>query len=269
MTTTPTSGASYAIDAIGRLHGCFPEKFGVPRQPGLCLAARGEIEILAPFNRPEAFRGLEGISHIWVTFLFHENLGREWQPTIRPPRLGGNKRVGVFASRSSFRPNGLGLSLLKLAGLSIQETDVRLLVEGVDMVDQTPIVDIKPYLPYADTAPDARAGWAEIPPETRLEVRFSEEAAQAIANLMQAGATSSTAGLLPSARRQRSGPAYPMLKELIVDVLSADPRPTYRRGKPDARSYGTRLYDLDVRWCVEADRVARVLTVAPFDIGSR
>lgn len=250
MSTSPTTGASYAIDVIGRLHSCFPDKFGVPRQPGLSASARGEIEILAPYNKPEAFQGLEEFSHIWVSFLFHENLGRDWQATIRPPRLGGNARIGVFASRSSFRPNGLGLSLLKLDGVLARPSEVRLQVHGVDMIDQTPIVDIKPYLPYADVAPNAHAGWASTTPEARLEVRFSLDAHQALAHL------GSSDG--------RNGSAYPLLRNLIVEVLGADPRPTYRRGKPDPREYATRLYDLDIHWRVDQDAVAWVLSVLPF-----
>jgi tRNA-Thr(GGU) m(6)t(6)A37 methyltransferase TsaA len=261
MTTLHTTDASYAIEVIGRLHSCFPDKFGVPRQPRLSAAARGEIEVLPPFDRPEAFRGLEGISHIWVTFLFHENLGRDWQPTIRPPRLGGNKRIGVFASRSSFRPNGLGLSLLTLTGVSASDRGVRLTVEGVDMIDQTPIVDIKPYLPYADVAPDAHAGWADEPPETRLDVRFSPEAERTVADL--------TSIRLPTSADSASTATYPMLDRLIVEVLSADPRPSYRRGKPDTRVYGTRLYDLDIQWRVDGDQVAWVVAVIPFGAGER
>lgn len=245
MTTPPTNGGSCAIEVIGRLHSCFPDKFGVPRQPGLCRAAHGEIAILPPYDRAEAFRGLEEISHIWVTFLFHENLAKAWQPTIRPPRLGGNKRIGVFASRSSFRPNGLGLSLLKLTGISLSQ-GVRLQVSGVDMIEGTPIVDIKPYLPYADTAADAHAGWADQAPEQRLAVQFSAQARQDLARLASA----------------TSGQQRPRLELLIGDVLCGDPRPTYRRGKPDTRVYATRLYDLDVHWQVVNDAVAQVIAIS-------
>lgn len=252
MTTSPTKNASYAIDAIGRLHSCFPDKFGVPRQPGLSAAARGTIEMLPPFDRPEAFRGLAEFSHIWVSFLFHENLAKAWQPTIRPPRLGGNRRIGVFASRSSFRPNGMGLSLLKLTGVIADHSGVRLQVEGVDMIDQTPIIDIKPYLPYADVAPDARAAWADEAPGARLSVQFSSVAAATIAALMGALMGDS------------SEPAYPLLDRLIVEVLGADPRPAYRRGKPDDRVYGNRLYDLDIQWRVDDDQTAWVVAVVPY-----
>src|SRR5690606_25858162 len=161
-------------------------------------------------------------------------------------RLGGNKRIGVFASRSSFRPNGLGLSLLKLTGLQTYD-GVRLQVSGVDMIDQTPIVDIKPSLPYADAAPSASAGWASEPPEPRLEVRFSSQAREHMARLVTDGST------------------YPLLDSLITEVLRGDPRPTYRRGKADTRIYGTRLYDLDVRWCVESDLLAWVISVARYN----
>ncbi|QCF26546.1 tRNA (N6-threonylcarbamoyladenosine(37)-N6)-methyltransferase TrmO [Hydrocarboniclastica marina] len=243
------SGDSSVIEVIGRLHSCFPDKFGVPRQPGLSRAAQGEIEILPPYNRPEAFRGLEEISHIWVTFLFHENLSKPWQPTIRPPRLGGNKRVGVFASRSSFRPNGLGLSLLKLTQIDTTN-GVRLRVSGVDMIDSTPIVDIKPYLPYADAAPNASAGWAEQPPERRLEVKFSSQARQALHHL--SGTSTGSPG------------RYPLLEDLVEEVLSGDPRPTYRRSKADDRTYATRLYDLEVRWHVIDDTAAWVVSISPY-----
>ena len=168
---------SYVIKPIARMESDFPTKFGIPRQAGIVKALRGRIVFEPEYRDMEAFRGLEDFSHIWVIWQFSENLRSGWSPTVRPPRLGGNARKGVFATRSPFRPNALGLSCLKLAGLE-KDRDLGpvLYVEGADLMDGTPIFDIKPYVPYADCHADAKCGFApdggselevEIPPELR------------------------------------------------------------------------------------------------------
>ena len=217
---------SFAMQPVGVVHSCFGEKFGIPRQPGLVPAAEAVIELLPPANQPEAVRGLDGFSHLWVVFVFHACPEGQWRPTVRPPRLGGNERVGVFASRSPFRPNRTGLSLVKLEQVLVDAAGVRLRVSGADLLDGTPVLDLKPYIPYAESVPEARAGFAATVPEPRLSVRFSAAAETAIA----------------------ARPDLPRLRELIVQLLALDPRPATRR--EDDRVYGFRLHDFDLRWRV-------------------
>jgi tRNA-Thr(GGU) m(6)t(6)A37 methyltransferase TsaA len=152
------------IEPIGILRTCFGGKFAIPRQSGLCPSAWGVLEFSDKYRSVEAVRGLEGFSHLWLIFGFHETVEKGWHPTVRPPRLGGNERVGVFASRSTFRPNGLGLSLVKLDRIDFESSETLrtplIHVSGVDLIDGTPIFDIKPYLPYVESLPDAAAGYA-------------------------------------------------------------------------------------------------------------
>lgn len=216
------------IDPVGVVRSCFGGKFGVPRQPGLCPSAWGELVFHPAYRSPEAVRGIEGFSHVWLIFGFHETAGQGWKPTVRPPRLGGNERVGVFASRSTFRPNGLGLSLVRLEGIDFESTEGPVLkLGGLDLVDGTPVYDIKPYLAYAEALPDAAAGFAdeEIP---RLEVRISDAAAAEF-------------DLLP-ARAQA----------LVREVLSLDPRPATRCDGDPERVFGALLCGYNVRFRMEA-----------------
>jgi tRNA-Thr(GGU) m(6)t(6)A37 methyltransferase TsaA len=207
------------IEPIGYLRTCFGEKFAVPRQPGLCPSAWGTLELLAPYRSAEALRGLEDFSHVWLIFGFHKTEGGGWHPTVRPPRLGGNTRVGVFASRSTFRPNGLGLSLVKLDRIIWDTEDGMeppvLHVSGVDLVDGTPIYDVKPYLPYAEALPQATGGYASEP-ITRVEVVVGERAREDF-------------GKLPE-RAQR----------VIKEALSLDPRPA-ASPKDEGKTYGALL----------------------------
>lgn len=154
------------MSPIGHLHTCYPEKFGVPRQPGLVPAAWAEVVFTPEHRRAEAVRGLEGFSHVWLITQFHLIAEEAVQHTVRPPRLGGNERVGVFASRSPFRPNRLGLSLVKLEQVILDEPQSpKLKLSGIDCVSGTPVYDIKPYLPYCESLPEARAGFAPTAPE--------------------------------------------------------------------------------------------------------
>jgi len=219
---------------IGTVHSCFREKFGIPRQPGLVRAARGYLELLPEYDRAEALRGLDGFSHLWLIYAFHAlPEGREWRPTVRPPRLGGNERLGVFATRSPFRPNPLGLSCVRLEGMDSGEGPTRLRLSGLDLLDGTPVIDIKPYVPYSDSLPDAAAGFADGAPEAALEVVFEPVASQAC---------------------DECEPRWPGLRELIVAVLSQDPRPAYHGDRP-GRVYGMKLYELDIRWHLRDGRV--------------
>ncbi|MFO7649323.1 tRNA (N6-threonylcarbamoyladenosine(37)-N6)-methyltransferase TrmO [Halomonas campaniensis] len=225
--TDTLAPASFAMTPIGVIESDYPDKFGIPRQPGLAPAARASLVLVPPFDDPLAVRGIEAFSHLWLTFVFHESPSR-WTPLVRPPRLGGNARVGVFASRSTHRPNRLGLSLVELLEVDTRR-GVRLRLRGADLVSGTPVLDIKPYLPWAESRPEARAGFApEAPP--RRPVGFS-----AIAEAALAG--------------REDGDS---LRELIGQVLAQDPRPAYRRGAEE-RLYGVRLRDVDVRFRAQAE----------------
>lgn len=232
------------LSPIAFTRSCFRDKFGVPRQPGLTRYAHAELVIEPPYNREDAFRGLESATHLWLTFQFHEAVRAEWRPVVRPPRLGGNRKVGVFASRSPFRPNSLGLSVVRNQGLSRKNGRLVLNISDHDLIDGTPILDIKPYLPFSDVVPEASLGWADSPPTERLPVSFLPEAEQQLQALPPED--------------------YPDLQNLIKDVVSYDPRPSFRRGREEERIYGAHLYDLNVRFRfvnLDSQERVEVLTV--------
>lgn len=212
---------------IGIIHSCFPEKFGIPRQPGLVPEAEARLQLLAPYNRAEAVRGLEAFSHLWVLFLFHHCLRDDWRPMVRPPRLGGQRRLGVFATRAPYRPNPIGLSAVELRDIDTADGQVELRLGGVDLADGTPVLDIKPYLPYADSLPNASTGFAE----------------SAAADLVLAFGPQPDAYLaaLPDSEAKR-------LRSLIVGLLSQDPRPGYQTAGGPGRGFGMRLEGLNIRW---------------------
>ena len=214
------------MTVIARIRTEFPEKFGIPRQSGL-VNTRGTVVFEPPFRRPEALRGLEGFSHIWLLWQFSEAVREEWSPTVRPPRLGGNTRMGVFATRSPFRPNPIGLSSVRLLGIRHDEElgDV-LEVEGADLMDGTPIYDIKPYLPYTDSHPEARDGFAGEREGYALSVEIPEEWAEA----------------LP-----------PEKMTALRQVLAQDPRPSYQ--EDGERVYGMSFAGAAVRFTVAAGRL--------------
>ncbi len=167
MMSDTASISSVTVSPIGVIHSPYQEKFAVPRQPGLVNAINAQLELLPPYNDPHCVRGLEAFSHLWLMFLFHQNGTAEWHPTVRPPRLGGNQRVGVFATRSPFRPNPIGLSVVELKGIHQQGNRLWLELGGVDLVNGTPVVDIKPYVPFVDSVPDAQGGFAPEDPGFR------------------------------------------------------------------------------------------------------
>jgi tRNA-Thr(GGU) m(6)t(6)A37 methyltransferase TsaA len=235
---------SYAFEPIGIVHSCFKEKFGIPRQAGLAPEAVGELEILPPYNRPEAFRELKDFSHLWLTFVFHAAIRDEWSPRVRPPRLGGNQRVGVFATRSPFRPNPIGLSLVRLSALDLAPNRVILELGGIDLLDGTPVLDIKPYLPYSDAIPDARAGFAPAPKRQPFEIEFTASAETLLAGLDET-------------REQH-------LRRLIRQILANDPRPAYLHGSKSREHFGMRLYDFNIRWRVR-DATVLVTRIEPVD----
>ena len=214
------------IEPIGFIRTCFGSKFAVPRQPGLCPSAWGVLELAENFRSPEAVRGLEGFSHLRLIFGFHETEIEGWHPTVRPPRLGGNERVGVFASRSTYRPNALGLSLVRLDRVEFKSSEnlkpPLIHVSGVDLIDHTPIFDIKPYLPYAESVDDATGGYAaeSIP---RFEVKVEDHLIATFSAL--------------AARSQ----------QVIREVLALDPRPAVSP-KRDQKSYGAVLCGYNVKF---------------------
>jgi len=219
---------TWTFHTVGRVHSPLKEKFGLPRQPGLVPQLKSQIEILPPYDREEAFKALSGYSHIWLVSVFHLAVREHWQATVRPPRLGGNERVGVFASRAPYRPNPIGLSLCVLHGIARAAGRLFLSVSGCDLVDGTPILDIKPYLPYSDCVTDARAGFTDDVPRELLTVSWSEQAKQQLQSLTL---------------------KYPDLRELVEVLIAQDPRPAYQRDV-QSHEYGMRLYDTNVRFVV-------------------
>ena len=210
------------IRPIAHIHTDFKEKFGIPRQSGRVPSLIGRIVFLPEFRNPDALRGIEGFSHLWLIFDFSLAHREEWSPTVRPPRLGGNTRIGVFASRSPFRPNPIGLSSVRLVEVehTEKEGDV-LVVSGADLLDGTPIFDIKPYIPFSDSHPDAVGGYADEVKDHRLSVEFPEEWLLKI----------------PEEKRQA-----------LVDCLAEDPRPSYQ--DDPARIYSMRFAEFDVHFTV-------------------
>ena len=217
---------THEMKVIARIRSDFPEKFGIPRQSGLVPQLRAKIIFEPEFRNADALRGIEGFSHLWLIWQFSAAVRETWSPTVRPPRLGGNERVGVFATRSPFRPNAIGLSCVRLEGIAHEEGlgDV-LLVSGADLMDGTPIYDVKPYLPYADAHPEARGGFAPSPKET-VAVDCPPELLSA----------------LPEGQR-----------EALLGVLAQDPRPQYQHD-PE-RVYGMSFGGWDVRFRVRGERL--------------
>lgn len=208
------------IKPIAYIHTEFSEKFGVPRQSGLAGSLRGTIVFEPEFRNPDALRGLEDFSHLWLIWEFSANRSQGWQPTVRPPRLGGNERMGVFATRSPFRPNALGLSCVEIDHIDMNGPVIH--VRGADMMDGTPIYDIKPYIRYADARPHAKCGYVDALKEKNLKVVLPEELAAEIADK----------SLIPS----------------LVETLSLDPRPSYH-DDPE-RIYGLSFAGMNVRFKV-------------------
>ena len=226
------------IQVIARMKSDFPTKFGIPRQSGLVDALRSTIIFEPEFRNSDALRGIENYSHLWLIWQFSEAVRQEWSPTVRPPRLGGNTRMGVFATRSPFRPNSLGLSSVKLLGVeNTTQYGTVLHVAGADLMDGTPIFDIKPYIPYGDCHPDATGGFTDSADSFILEVDFPSELLQ----------------MIPESKR-----------DALVGVLSHDPRPSYQRA-PE-RIYGLSFGGFNIRFRV-LDNTLQVCDVAKEENG--
>lgn len=236
--------ADYNFKVIAKIKSDFPDKFGIPRQSGLLKELRSAIRFEPEFRIADALRGLEGFSHLWILWIFSENVrpdengANRWSPTVRPPRLGGNKRLGVFATRSSFRPNPLAMSCVKIEEIrNVNDGDYvgpEIIVSGADMMNGTPIIDIKPYLPYADSVPDALGGFAETVRKKALLVEIPQHLQEALA-----------AAPFFSASKLNS----------LKEILAEDPRPAYQRN-PD-RIYGFKFAGIEVKFKVLDD----ILTV--------
>ena len=223
-----------SLNIIARIHSAFPTKFGIPRQSGLVEELKATIVFEPEYRNPDALRGLEGFSHLWLIWQFSQAVRQDWSPTVRPPRLGGNTRMGVFATRSPFRPNPIALSCVRLAGMeSTPDRGTILRIRGADLMDGTPILDIKPYLPYADCRPEAVGGFAAAPAGEVLEVVIPPELLEKV----------------PQARR-----------EALRGVLAQDPRPHYHNDPQ--RLYGFRFAGLEIKFSVSGD----VLTVVDISV---
>ncbi len=212
-----SNDSSFVIEPIAYISNGFNEKFGIPRQSGLANTVKSEIVFCEKFRDENMLRDIEQYSHLWLIWSFSENVG-EWSPTVRPPKLGGNKRVGVFATRSPFRPNNLGLSCVKLEGVHKDDSGALILeVYGADLKNETPIFDIKPYLPYVDCVPDAKGGFSDVFKDEFYEVVFEDDVE-----------------------------ICSQWKREIADILSYDPRPQYH--EDESRVYGFKYKGHDVKF---------------------
>ena len=232
---------TYNVSPVGFVRSCFKEKFAIPRQPQLAPAARGVLELVAPFDQGDAVQGLEQVSHVWLLFLFHMALEDKPRLKVRPPRLGGNQSMGVFATRATHRPNGIGQSVVKLDKVEAG----KLWLSGIDLLDGTPVLDIKPYVPYADVIAGATNGMASAAPAL-IPVQWQDSA-------------------LARAHEHALRLDEPLVA-LIEQCLAQDPRPAYQVPPPERR-YGARFWDLDVRWHYPSPGVIRVLEVLPANTG--
>lgn len=215
------------MQIIARVKSDFPTKFGIPRQSGLVKELQATIVMEPEFRNPDMLRGIDGFSHLWLIWQFSANADKEWSPTVRPPRLGGNTRLGVFATRSTFRPNFMGLSSVKFEGLEqTKDFGTVIHISGADLMDGTPIFDIKPYIPYGDCHPDATGGFTDTADSYLLDVDFPEQ----------------LLAILPENKRSAA-----------IGVLSHDPRPSYQ--KDSDRIYGISFAGFDIRFIVSSTKL--------------
>jgi len=221
----------FEFESIATIDSPYKEKFAIPRQPNLVSAAKGRVLLTGDANNPELIRDIEQFSHLWLLFVFNATQEQGWKPLVRPPRLGGNKKTGVLASRSTFRPNPIGMSVVKLDGVEQlsnkgkQQTILH--ISGLDLLHGTPIIDIKPYVPYSDAVTHASAGFAQKEPDNNMTINFTDQAQTDLAQYQD---------------------KYHELALFIEQVLAQDPRPAYKQSKTDDKIYGMSLYDLNIQW---------------------
>lgn len=219
-----------SLKPIGHVNSPYKQKFVIPRQANLVSAGLGSIELNQEYADINSLRGMEQFSHLWIIFFLHATAEKGWSPTVKPPRLGGKKKVGVFSSRAPYRPNPIGISAVEYIEHYESRGRVLIKVGGLDLLDGTPVLDLKPYIPYADSIPNASGGYAAEKPPNKLVIVFLRKAEEElIANKVN----------------------YPNLKELIVQLLTLDPRPAWRVKSQDNKQYGVTLYDLNIKFRIE------------------
>ena len=215
----------YSFKPIGIVQSCYKQKFTIPRQPGLVPQAKASIILDSKFKSEDIVRGLEEFSHIWVIFVFHQSKLGTNKHTVRPPRLGGEQRMGVFATRSNYRPNPIGQSVVKLESVEMTNQHIQINVSGADILDGSPVLDIKPYIPYADSITEAKSSFASSPPEKKFNVSFDDIALQQL-----------------QSAEQNIGQS---LRLFIENLLAYDPRPANSENK---KQHVTRIYNYDLKW---------------------
>lgn len=236
---------SFKFDAIAIIESPYREKFAIPRQPNLVSAAKGKVVLIGAANNHELVRDIEQFSHLWLLFVFHGTQAQGWKPLVRPPRLGGNKKIGVLATRSTFRPNPIGMSVVKLDGIrqtTLANGDRQVIIDisGLDLLNGTPIVDIKPYLPYCDSIVDANASFAQAEPSSNITVSFTQKVTHEL--------------------KKYQG-EFPELQPLISQVLAQDPRPAYKKDKVDDKVYGMSLYRFNIQWQMTSTNQISVINI--------
>ena len=231
------------LTPIGYIDSPYKEKFAIPRQPGLVASAKGKIILVAPYNHHDLIRGIEHYSHLWIIFNFHATAEQGWKPLVRPPRLGGNKKLGVLATRSTFRPNPIGMSVVKLESVKQTSDTLEIHISSLDLLDKTPVLDIKPYIRYSDAILDTNDSFAQSAPEIAIKVDFNSETKNQIKEL------------------KANHLQHIDLRQVIIEVLQQDPRPAYKRKSTDKKVYGTKLYDLNIRWHYPESNTIEVINI--------
>ena len=228
------STQNISLTPIGKVNSPYKQKFVIPRQANLASAAIGTIELNKEFTDFDCLRGMNQFTHLWVIYFLHKTASQGWSATVQPPRLGGKKKVGVFSSRAAFRPNPIGISAVKYIEHFKKDRSIYIKISGMDLLDGTPVLDIKPYIPYADSLPNANGGYASEKPEKRLSVEFSDYAEKK----------------LRAFETEREN-----LRPLIMQVLSLDPRPAWEINTPDPKQYGVALFDINIKFQVHGEAV--------------
>lgn len=227
--------STFEFSTIGHIHSCFKQKFTIPRQPGLVPEARAKLILLTAYSQDETLRGIENFSHLWILFVFHQSIRKNKKTTVRPPRLGGKEKRGVFATRSNFRPNPIGQSVVLLEDIERDGKHIILHLKGIDFLDQTPVLDIKPYIPYADSIPQAKADFASTAPQSIYTVEY-----------------------MPMAQAQISAASQALGQDLLLlidQLLSYDARPAFYAGTVERSIFYTQLYDYDLSWQIDGGKL--------------
>ncbi len=226
------SNKQFTVNTIAIIHSCYKEKFAIPRQAGLVTEATAQIELLAPYNHPNMVKGLDGFSHLWLSFIFDQHIDKGFNNLVSPPRLNGKEEYGVYATRSPYRPNPIGLSVVELVSIEDNNETTFLHIKGADLLDQTPIIDIKPYVPYADSIADAKSGFISKIKDNNFTISFSTLAEKQIIEAER---------------------LIPHIKVFINQLLSQDPRPHYT--KAIKTNYSSKIYSYDLHWNIKGKEI--------------